>query len=124
MPRLADLGLESVADGAALAAMRRAVEGVRLSEALIDYIVDVVRTTRAHASLDVGASTRAANMLAAGTRAFAALQGRDFVIPDDIKALVLPVLRHRLVLSPGGEIEGLATDRILREILDQTAAPR
>jgi len=52
------------------------------------------------------------------------LQGRDFVIPDDIKALALPVLRHRLTMSPSAEIEGLTTDRIVREILDQTPAPR
>ena len=124
MPRLADFGLTAVADGAALAGMRGAVETIRLSDALIDYIVDVVRATRENASLEVGASTRAANMLAAAARAFAALQGRDFVIPDDIKALALPVLRHRLLLSPGAEIEGRSTDRILQEILDQTAAPR
>jgi MoxR-like ATPase len=124
MPRIEDFGLKPVADPATLARMREAVVGIRLSEALIDYIVDVVRATREHSSLEVGASTRAANMLAAGARAFAVLQGRDFVIPDDVKFLALPVLRHRLTLSPSAEIEGLTSDRILREILDQTAAPR
>jgi len=124
MPRLADFGLQPVADGAVLLEMRRAVETIRLTDALIDYIVDVVRATREHASLEVGASTRAANMLAAAARAFAVLQGRDFVIPDDVKTLALPTLRHRLVLSPGAEIEGLGADRVLREILDQVAAPR
>ena len=64
------------------------------------------------------------NRLAAGVRAYAVLQGRDFVIPDDVKELALPVLRHRLTMSPGAEIEGLSTDRILRDILDQTPAPR
>ena len=124
MPRLEDFALETVIDAGTLARTRAAVAAIRLSDALVDYIVDVVRATREHASLEVGASTRAANMLAAAARAFAALQGRDFVIPDDVKALALPVLRHRVTLSPGAEIEGLATDRILREILDQTAAPR
>jgi MoxR-like ATPase len=104
--------------------MRDTVTQVRLSEALIDYIVDVIRATREHSSLEVGGSTRAANMLAAGSRAYAVLQGRDFVIPDDVKTLALPVLRHRLTMSPSAEIEGLTSDRILREILDQTAAPR
>jgi MoxR-like ATPase len=113
-----------VADAATLANVRAAVAKVGLSDELIDYIVDVVRSTREHSSLEVGASTRAANMLAAAARAFAVLQGRDFVIPDDVKALALPVLRHRLTMSPAAEIEGLTTDRILREILDQTAAPR
>jgi MoxR-like ATPase len=124
MPRLEDFGLTAVADTAVLAQMRDTVTRVRLSEALIDYIVDVIRATREHSSLEVGGSTRAANMLAAGVRAFAVLQGRDFVIPDDVKLLALPVLRHRLTMSPSAEIEGLTSDRILREILDQTAAPR
>jgi MoxR-like ATPase len=124
MPRVEDFGLQPVADVAMLAAIRETVTHVSLSDALIDYIVDVTRATREHSSLEVGASTRAANMLAAAVRAFAVLQGRDFAIPDDVKALALPVLRHRLTMSPSAEIEGLTTDRILREILDQTPAPR
>jgi MoxR-like ATPase len=124
MPRLEDFGLQPVVEPATLASVREAVTRVTLSDELIDYIVDVIRATREHASLEVGGSTRAANMLAAAVRAYAVLQGRDFVIPDDVKALALPVLRHRLTLSPSAEIEGLSADRILREILDQTPAPR
>jgi MoxR-like ATPase len=124
MPRLEDFALKAVADGSVLAQARAAVALIRLSDPLIDYIVDVCRATREHSSLEVGASTRAANMLASASRAFAVLQGRDFVIPDDIKFLALPVLRHRLTLSPSAEIEGLTPDRILREVLDQTPAPR
>ena len=124
MPRLADFGLKAVVSADALAHVRAAIAQIKLSDALTDYIVDVIRATRQHASLEVGASTRAANMLAAAARAHAALQARDFVIPDDVKHLALPVLRHRVILSPGAEIEGLTTDRVLREILDQTPAPR
>jgi MoxR-like ATPase len=124
MPRLEDFGLTPVADGKMLALIREAVADVRLSDPLIDYIVDVIRATREHASLEVGASTRAANMLASAVRAYAVLQGRNFVIPDDVKTLALPVLRHRITMSPSAEIEGLSTDRILREVLDQTPAPR
>lgn len=124
MPRLEDFGLEPVVDGHALAEARKMVTHIQLSEALIDYVVDIIRATREHSSLEVGASTRAANMLASAVRAYAALQGRDFVIPDDIKTLALPVLRHRVVLSPGGEIEGLTTDKVITEILAQIAAPR
>ncbi|HEV3372682.1 MAG TPA: MoxR family ATPase [Xanthobacteraceae bacterium] len=124
MPRVEDFGLKAVTDGAALAQVRAAVTQIRLSDPLVDYIVDVIRATREHSSLEVGASTRAANMLAAAARAFAVLAGRDFVIPDDIKFLTLPVLRHRLTLSPSAEIEGLTADRILREVIDQTPAPR
>ncbi len=124
MPKLEDFGLAPIADGKTLALVRDAVTYVRLSDPLIDYIVDVIRATREHASLEVGASTRAANMLASAVRAFAVLQGRNFVIPDDVKVLALPVLRHRVMMSPSAEIEGLSTDRILREVLDQTPAPR
>jgi MoxR-like ATPase len=124
MPRLEEFGLKPVADGATLAAVREAVIHIRLSDPLVDYIVDVIRATREHSALEVGGSTRAATMLASAVRAFAVLQGRDFVIPDDIKILALPVLRHRLTLSPSAEIEGLTTDRVLREVLDQTPAPR
>ena len=124
MPRLDDFGLEPVADENMLKLIRDMVTYIRLSDPLVDYIVDVIRATREHSSLEVGASTRAANMLAAAVRAFAVLQGRDFVIPDDVKFLALPVLRHRLVMSPSAEIEGLTPDRVLREVLDRTPAPR
>jgi len=124
MPRLEDFGLAAVMDSRIMADMRHLVTKLHLSDDLLDYIVDVVRGTRAHASLDVGASTRAANMLASAARAYAALLGRDFVIPDDVKTLALPVLRHRVILSASAEIEGLSADRIVSEILDRTAAPR
>ena len=124
MPRLDEFGLRPVADSKVLALVRELVARMRLSEKLLDYIVDVIRGTREHTSLEVGASTRAANMLAAAARAYAALMGRDFVIPDDIKLLALPVLRHRVILSAGAEIEGLSADRVVGEILSRTAAPR
>jgi MoxR-like ATPase len=124
MPRLEDFGLRAVADSRTLAEVRDLVMRLHLSEELLDYIVDVIRGTREHASLDVGASTRAANMLASAARAYAALLGRDFVIPDDVKMLALPVLRHRVILSASAEIEGLSADRVVSEILDRTAAPR
>ncbi len=124
MPRLGDFGLKAVVSADALAQVRAAIAEIKLSDALTEYIVDVIRATRQHASLEVGASTRSATMLAAAARASAALQGRDFVIPDDVKQLALPVLRHRVILSPSAEIEGLTTDRVIREILDQVPAPR
>ena len=124
MPRVEDFGLTAVTKSSTLAQVRDEVAHISLSDPLVDYIVDVIRATREHSSLEVGASTRAANMLAAAARAFAVLCGRDFVIPDDIKFLALPVLRHRLTLSPSAEIEGLTADRVLREVLDQTPAPR
>jgi len=124
MPRLENFDLQPVTSEAGLTAMRSAVATITLADTLIDYIVEIIRATRSHPSLEVGASTRAANMLAAAARATAALDGRDFVIPDDIKTLSLPTLRHRLVLNASAEIEGTTPDRIITDILDQTPVPR
>ncbi|MEQ8356138.1 MAG: MoxR family ATPase [Kiloniellaceae bacterium] len=124
MPDLASFGLEAVADSATLASIRQTIAALRLSDELIDYIVDIVRATREHESLEFGASPRSANMIATATRAYAAMQGRDYVIPDDVKFIALPALRHRIVLAPGAEIEGLQADAVIRQVLDQIPAPR
>lgn len=121
---LASFGIAGIVDAPMLAALRSLTASIRLEPSIVDYIVDVVRATRTHPAIEVGASTRAANMLAAAGRAYAALQGRDFVIPDDVKSLVMPLVRHRIVLAPHAEIDGLTSDRIVGEILDQVAAPR
>src|SRR5712672_338453 len=115
MPKVADFGLRPVVSGAELSGVRTYVSRIRLSDELIDYIVDLIRATRQHASIQTGASTRAANMLASAARAQATMQGREFVIPDDIKTLVIPLLRHRIVLAPNAEIDGLTSDTVLRE---------
>jgi MoxR-like ATPase len=124
LPSLADLGVLSVADLPALLAARATVARIRLADPMIDYIVDLVRATRELPSLTAGASPRAANMLATSARALAALSGRDFVIPDDVKRLASPALRHRLVLAPGAEIEGTTLDAVVRQVLEQVPAPR
>ena len=124
MPRIDDFGVASIAAMEDLRAIREFVESIRLSDDNVEYIVDVIRATREHPSLDYGASPRAANMIASAARAYAAIQGRDYVIPDDIKFLSAPALRHRVVLAPGAEIEGLWADQVVEQILDQTAAPR
>jgi len=124
MPRLADFGVTPVADLGTLVALRGLVAQVRISDAIVDYIVDLVRATRERPQIAYGASPRAATMLATAARAYAALRGRDFVLPDDIKALAVPALRHRIVLSPGAEIEGLSSPVIIGQILEQVPAPR
>jgi len=124
MPRFDDLGIQPVANLETLQAVRAFVAGIRLSDEIVDYVVDLIRTTREHPALQFGASPRAANMLATSGRAHAALRGRDYVIPDDIKTLASPVLRHRVVMAPGAEIEGLDADGVIAQIVDQTAAPR
>ncbi len=124
MPRLEDFAMRPVVDGESLLAARRLAAGIRLEDVLADYIVDLVRATRQHPSIETGASTRAATMLASASRARAAALGRDFVIPDDIKRLAVPLLRHRLVMTPAAEIEGVTADQALAAITDPTAAPR
>jgi MoxR-like ATPase len=124
MPKLENLGIQPVFDLATLEQCRRAIAAVRVSAENVAYIVDLIRATREHPSLQFGASPRAAAMLAMAARAFAGLQGRDYVIPDDVKHLATPVLRHRVVLSPGAEIEGLTFDQIIAQIIAATPAPR
>src|SRR5690606_18688111 len=99
-PRPAELGVAAVADPARLAAAAQAVNSVTLAESVAGYIVRLVRSTRETADFAFGASPRAAVLLASAARARAALDGRDYVVPDDVKALATAVLRHRLLLSP------------------------
>ena len=124
MPKLTDFGIATVATLEDIVQIRAFVAKIRLSSDLVDYIVDVIRATRELPSLQFGASPRCATMLASSTRAYAALQGRDFAIPDDIKMLAAPALRHRVVLAPGAEIEGLDSDQVIAQILEQVPAPR
>ena len=124
MPRLENFDLRVVADINTLTHARQLVAQLVLSEPIIDYIVELVRATREHPSIMHGASPRAGNMLAMASRALAAISGRNFVIPDDVKMLMLPVMRHRVLLAPSAEIEGLTADDILRQIIDATASPR
>ena len=123
-PALAEFGIEPVATMMAVEEMRRAVAEIRLSDGILDYVVDLVRTTRSRPQLLAGASPRAANMLATASRAHAAVQGRGYVIPDDVKTLALPTLRHRVVLAPGAEIEGLTADQAVARVVEEVEAPR
>ena len=124
MPKLEEFGMVPIATLDDIREIRVSIADVKLSDDLIDYIVDIVRATREHPSLQFGASPRSATMLASSTRSYAALQGRDFAIPDDVKALALPALRHRVVLAPGAEIEGSDCDQVITQIVEQVAAPR
>src|SRR6266850_2461863 len=97
---------------------------VVMREELMGYLVDIVRATRQHQSVLVGAGPRATQSLIMGSRAYAAISGRDFVTPDDIKAMAVPVLEHRLILRPEFEIEGLTVAEVIQQILQQVAVPR
>jgi MoxR-like ATPase len=123
-PSPAALGVEAVANTALLDAATRAVAGVTLAEPVAAYIVRLLRATRDSADLACGASPRAGVLLAHASRARAALAGRDYVLPDDVKALAPAVLRHRLLLSPAAEIEGKTAEALVAELIDRTEAPR
>jgi len=123
-PRPQDSGVAQVADAAGLAAASDAVLGVRLADEIVAYVVALIRATRGHADLAHGASPRAASALAAASRASAALDGRDYVLPDDVKLLAQPLLRHRVVLSPAAEIDGRRADDIVAQLVDRVEAPR
>ena len=123
-PRAAEHGIAAVAAPARINAAAKAVKRVTLAESVIDYIVRLVRATRDSADLSCGASPRAAVLLANAARARAALEARDYVVPDDVKALATSVLRHRLLLSPAAEIEGKQVEALVAEMVAQTEAPR
>jgi MoxR-like ATPase len=124
MPDPAALGVETAVDAEMLAAAVAAAGTVRLTEEIVAYVVDLVRGTRESPDFETGASPRAASMLAAASRARAALDGRDYVVPDDVKALAAPALRHRVILSPAAEIEGRTSDAALAAVIERVAAPR
>ncbi|WP_197489891.1 AAA family ATPase [Erythrobacter neustonensis] len=122
--RPADLGVTAVTDAAGLAAASAALDQVTVADEITRYVVRLIRATREHGELIVGASPRAAVLLAGAARARAALEGREYVIPDDVKALAVPVLRHRLTLSPAAEIEGRDMEALVADLVEATEAPR
>ena len=124
MPKVERLGLEAVADLERLRRTRALIDGIKLDDSLIDYIVDLIRATRGHDALQLGASPRAAAAMAGASRAAAALDGRDYVIPDDVKRLAPSLLCHRVLLDAGAEIDGLSAAEVIGEIIEQTPAPR
>ncbi|MEU3361752.1 MoxR family ATPase [Streptomyces albidoflavus] len=121
---LSAAGLHPVAGPAQLDAARSAVAGISVSPEIAAYIVDVCRATRDSPSLSLGASPRGATALLSTARAWAWLTGRDYVIPDDVKALALPTLRHRVQLRPEAEMEGVTPDAVLTPLLARVPVPR
>jgi len=107
-----------------LAAARHEIRAVRVEPAIFDYLLAIVRRTREWPSITLGASPRAAASLLLVAKAYAAREGRDFVIPDDVKEAALPTLRHRLVLRPEAELEGFDADRVVRDVLAATQVPK
>ncbi len=107
-----------------LAAGRKGVAGVQAGSDVLGYVVDIGRATRSSPSLQLGVSPRGATALLAASRAWAWLSGRDYLTPDDVKALARPALRHRVVLRPEAELEGVTPDSVLETVLSTVPVPR
>jgi MoxR-like ATPase len=120
----ASYGVDRVADAAGLARLRDACRRVRVEPTLVGYIAAIVRATRTAPVLTLGASPRASVALLKMAQASALLEGRSFVIPDDVKTLAPAVLRHRVTVAPELELEGVAPDVALRGIIEKIEAPR
>jgi MoxR-like ATPase len=121
---LASGAVQPVITAETLTRVKQGLEGITARPELLEYVVDLVRATRAHPSILVGAGPRATQALLLGSRAQAALEGRDFVTPDDIKSMALPVFEHRLVLRPEFEIEGISVTEVVQQVLQGVAVPR
>nr|WP_205379547.1 MoxR family ATPase [Streptomyces sp. SID7805] len=117
-------GLRPVASAADLDAARAAVAKTTVSPEVTSYIVDICRATRESPSLSLGVSPRGATALLSTSRAWAWLTGRDYVTPDDVKALALPTLRHRVQLRPEAEMEGVSADSVINAVLAHLPVPR
>lgn len=116
--------LEPVLSTEELRYLRAKVKEVRVDAKLKMFIVDLVAATRSHGGLYLGASPRASLALMNGAKAFAAIQGRDFIVPEDVLALLAPVLRHRVQLSAEKELEGMDVDRVIGQLANRIEIPR
>ncbi|HEY0116643.1 MAG TPA: MoxR family ATPase [Allosphingosinicella sp.] len=123
-PRADEWGIDTSVDEATLDAAIATVSSLPMVPEVVDYVVALVRSTRDAPDLEGGASPRAAAFLAGAARARAALDGRDYVIPDDVKALAPAVLRHRVMLSPAAEIEGRPVEDVIARLIEEVEAPR
>jgi MoxR-like ATPase len=121
---LAGTGLEAVLPVTAFEQVRAEINQVVVEEGVLDYIARIAAATRQSPDVVLGASTRAAIHILLAAKTFAGLQGRGFVTPDDVKFVAAPVIRHRLILKPEAEIEGLDADAVIGRILGQVEVPR
>lgn len=120
---LPELGIQPV-DTDLLSQARQELKRIRVEPALFQYLTNIVRRSRDWPSLSLGASPRAALSLMAAAKAYAAMEARDFLIPDDVKQAALPVLRHRVILKPEAELEGIDADRVIGDVLAAVEVPK
>ena len=105
-------------------AVRSLIQEITVEDGVLNYIAEISDASRRSADLTLGASTRAAIHILLSAKTFAAIRGHKFVTPDDVKTMAMPVLRHRLLLKPEAEIEGLDADAVIKRILAQVEVPR
>ena len=121
---LDDVGIRPVVDAEGLSNLRSEVDKITIEDRIFQYIYDIVRATRESTDILVGASPRAGLALVSCCKALAAVRGRNFVIPDDVKEFTIPVLRHRVLLRPEAEVEGLNSDQVLHSLVEAQVVPR
>lgn len=117
-------GLKAIANLPEIVQARQSVKQINLKDSIIDYLLNLIHKTRQHPDLLLGASPRASVLWLEASKAQAWLQDRDFVTPDDIKAIALPLLRHRLILKPEAQLDGLEIEGVVNSILNQIPVPR
>ena len=121
---LTEAGLKPVLTPADLQELHAAVNGITVEDGIVNYITAISNASRRTPDLALGASPRASIAMLLASKAWAAIQGRSYVVPDDVKALVLPIFRHRIILKPEAEIEGLNPDNVMKRILANVDVPR
>ena len=121
---LEDTGISKIADYGLIRQCREAMRDVVVDESIIDYISEIVRQTRRVPHFLLGGSPRASIALLLCSKSLAVVRGREYITPDDVKSLALPVLRHRVILKAESEIEGITADDVLRDILDSVEVPK
>jgi MoxR-like ATPase len=116
--------LQAIASVDQILAARSEVKAVEVKDSILDYLLELVKRSRQHPDLSLGASPRSAVAWLQATKAHAWLEGRDFVTPDDAKAIAPPLLRHRLILRPEAQLDGLVIDTVINSLLSQVTVPR
>ncbi len=119
-----DFDVKSVTNAETIVKMQKAIENVYVTDELIDYIANIIDATRKHPQLVAGCSPRGTLSLFKGARAWAALTGRDYIVPDDIKRLVIPCLAHRVILKPEPRIKGVKPETIMEDIMSKVPVPK
>lgn len=116
--------IEAVLDPQQLASLQKQIQEIRIEDKLLEYIANIIGQTRSHPHLFLGASPRASIAVMNAAKSFAAISGRDFVIPEDIKRSLVPVIGHRIILSPEREMEGITTEEVISMITQTIEIPR